>query len=109
MVPWILAGPPIPTSTGVRSFRWCNLSSNIIQSSFASGELSPTLFARVDLTKYHTGAATMRNFFVDYRSGASTRTGTEFIRPATIASRIRLVRFQQDVNTTYILEFSEQL
>jgi len=85
------------------------MSDNVIQSSFASGELSPSLFARVDIAKYHSGAATMRNFFVDYRSGASTRTGTEFIRPATIASRIRLVRFQQDVNTTYILEFSEQL
>lgn len=88
------------------------MSENVIQASFAAGELSPSLFARVDFAKYRSGAATMRNFFVDYRSGASTRTGTEFIRPAfnpTDPSRkIRLVRFQQSQNVSYVLEFGEQ-
>jgi hypothetical protein len=49
-----------------------------LQPSFASGELAPTLYARVDFNKYHSGAATMRNFYVDFRGGASTRPGTEF-------------------------------
>lgn len=85
------------------------MSENVIQASFASGELSPTLFARVDVTKYHSGAATMRNFFVDYRSGASTRTGTEFIRPTPQNTQVRVVRFQQSVDVTYVLEFSNNL
>src|SRR5262245_41976285 len=80
------------------------MSENVIQTSFSAGELSPSLFARVDFAKYHSGAATMRNFFVDYRSGASTRTGTEFIRPA-MHQGVRLVKFQQSVSVTYILEF----
>ena len=49
-----------------------------IQPSLAGGELSPTLYARVDLDKYRAGMATMRNFFVDVRGGASTRPGTEY-------------------------------
>src|SRR5215510_5603090 len=82
------------------------MSENVIQASFAAGELSPSLFARVDFAKYHSGAARMRNFFVDYRSGASTRPGTEYIRPgAQGLGPIRLVRFQQSVSVTYVLEF----
>src|SRR4030095_12640826 len=82
------------------------MSDNVIQASFAAGELSPSLFARVDFAKYRSGAATMRNFFVDYRSGASTRPGTEFIRAAQLNTpKIRLVRFQQSTKVTYVLEF----
>ena len=55
---------------------------SIIQPSFAAGELSPSLYARVDLAKYHVGCAMARNFFVDYRGGVSTRPGTEFIAQA---------------------------
>jgi len=80
------------------------MSENVIQTSFSAGELSPSLFARVDFAKYHSGAARMRNFFVDYRSGASTRAGTEYIRPA-YQQGVRLVRFQQSVDVTFILEF----
>lgn len=84
------------------------MSSNIIQTSFASGELSPSLFARVDLTKYHTGAATMRNFFVDYRSGASTRPGTRFCNQCFKSSTpVRLIPFQTSALTPYIIEFGD--
>jgi hypothetical protein len=86
------------------------MSDNVIQSSFAGGELSPSLFARVDFAKYRSGAATMRNFFVDYRSGASTRPGTEYVRQASPGSkRVRLVRFQQSNNVSYVLEFGEKV
>src|SRR5262245_6924374 len=85
------------------------MSENVIQTSFSSGELSPSLFARVDFAKFHAGAATMRNFFVDYRSGASTRTGTEYIMaPIQGVGPVRLVRFQQSVSVTYCLVFGNQ-
>lgn len=87
------------------------MSSNIIQSSFGSGELSPSLFARVDLTKYHVGAATMRNFFVDYRSGASTRPGTKFCNQALQAGLglpPRLIPFQSSALVPYIIEFGNK-
>lgn len=85
------------------------MSQNVIQGSFAAGELSPTLYGRVDLAKYHTGAALLRNFFVDYRGGASNRSGTRFIavcpRPADKA--VRLIPFQFSTLQTYILEFGD--
>lgn len=83
------------------------MSQNVIQSSFAAGELAPSLFARTDLTKYHTGAAKMRNFFVDYRSGTSTRPGTKFVIQA-FGSVVRLVRFQSSLLVPYIIEFGDQ-
>lgn len=85
------------------------MSNNVIQKSFAAGELAPSLLARTDLAKYHQGAATLRNFFVDYRSGASTRPGTKFIMQALDSTQaVRLIPFQYSVNATYMLEFGDQ-
>ena len=84
------------------------MSQNVIQTSFASGELSPNLLARVDLEQYRTGAATMRNFFVDYRSGCSTRAGTKFvIQCLNSALPVRLLPFQTSVLVPYVLEFGQ--
>ncbi len=82
--------------------------SSVFQSSLAAGELSTSLYARVDLAKYKSGAATLRNFFVDYRGGASTRAGTRYIATsATPATGLppRLMRFQFSNLQTYVLEF----
>jgi hypothetical protein len=81
---------------------------SIIQSSFAAGELSQNLFARVDLDKYHTGAALMRNFFVDYRGGASYRVGTEMIdRTKSSTYAARLVPFIFSQSQSYVLELGD--
>src|SRR5215467_8499728 len=82
------------------------MSDNVIQPSFSAGELAPSMFARTDIAKYHTGAALMRNFFVDYRSGASTRPGTEFITPVRYGTgKARLIPFQYSTITSFVLEF----
>ena len=47
----------------------------VIQPAFAAGELAPSLYGRVDLAKYHVGAATMRNMFVDYKGGEKVALG----------------------------------
>lgn len=84
------------------------MSTNVIQTSFAAGELSPTLYARVDLSKYHIGAARLLNFFVDYRGGASNRPGFEYIcRARSSTSITRLIPFQFSTIQTYMLEFSD--
>ena len=79
-----------------------------LQPSFASGELSPSLYGRVDLAKYHAGAATLRNFFVNYRGGASTRAGTKFVgqskQPAAGGYPPRLIPFQFSLSQGYVLE-----
>src|SRR3954471_11722686 len=84
------------------------MSNNVIQTSFASGELSPNLYAHVDLAKYHTGVALARNFFVDYRGGLSTRQGLEFTCQAKYSTKTtRLIPFQFSVIQTYMLEFGD--
>lgn len=84
------------------------MSENVIQTSFAGGELSPTLYARVDLAKYHIGAARMLNFFVDYRGGATNRPGFEYVCRAKYSDRpTRLIPFQFSTIQTYELEFGD--
>lgn len=80
----------------------------VIQHAFHSGEWNPALFARVDLQKYKAGAARLRNFYVDYRGGASTRPGTRFCnRCFKPASPVRLIPFQPTSTTSYVLEFGD--
>lgn len=78
----------------------------VIQTNFNSGEWAPSLNARVDLQKYHAGAALIRNFFVDYRGGVSTRAGTKYVlqaRDSTYA--VRIIGMQISPVVGYILEF----
>ena len=66
-----------------------------IQPSFAAGELSPFLYGRVDLAKYHVGCRTLLNFFVHPHGGASNRPGTMFVGGVDDqAVRHRLIPFQ---------------
>ena len=79
-----------------------------MQHAFHAGEWAPALNARVDLAKYHSAAALLRNFFVDYRGGASTRTGTRYILQAyKSATAVRLITFQASFTVGYILEFGD--
>lgn len=79
-----------------------------IQPAFHTGEVSPSLYARVDLAKYHTGAATVRNFFVDYRGGLSSRNGTKYVLQCkNSASAVRLIPFQASTGVGYVLEFGQ--
>jgi hypothetical protein len=81
----------------------------LIQSSFNSGEWAPNLWARTDIEKYHSGAALLRNFFVDYRGGASTRPGTKYcLRGYKDSSAIRMIPFQVTLTLGFACEFGQQ-
>ena len=81
--------------------------SNIhVQASFNAGEWAPSLHARVDLQKYTSAAALLENFFVDYRGGASTRPGTEYVIQAyKSTTQVRLIPFQASFLVGYVIEF----
>src|SRR5713101_4901395 len=81
------------------------MSNPIIQPSFNSGEWAPALNARVDLAKYHSGAALLRNFFVDYRGGATTRPGTRYVLQTRLTTTVRIFPFQASFTVTYVFEF----
>ncbi len=80
----------------------------IIQPSFNSGEWAPHLYGRVDLAKFRQGAKLLRNFFVDYRGGASTRGGTKYIlKGYKDTHAIRMIPFQSSFELGFALEFGE--
>lgn len=83
--------------------------SNIVaQASFNSGEWAPSLYARVDMQKYRSGAALLENWFVDYRGGASTRTGSKYVIQAyKSATQVRLINFQASFNVGYVIEIGD--
>lgn len=78
---------------------------SIIQPSFASGELAPSLYARVDLAKYQTGLRLCRNFIVMPYGGIKNRPGTVFISPTKGNGIARLIPFEFNDEQTYVLEF----
>lgn len=79
------------------------------QPSFSAGELSPDLYGRVDLDHYQIGLRVLRNFFVNYHGGVSSRPGTRFLAEVKDSSRFtRLIPFQFNTEQTYVLEFGHQ-
>lgn len=81
----------------------------VIQTSFASGEFAPQLYSRVDLEQYKIGLALARNFYIDYRGGASNRPGTGFVGPCkSNLGNVRAISFQFSTIQAYALEFGEE-
>lgn len=81
----------------------------IIKRSFSAGEITPSLYARVDQSKYQTGLRTCRNFMVKRHGGAQNRPGTVFVAEVKQSAKtVRLLPFVFNSDQTYILEFGDQ-
>src|SRR4051812_20639172 len=82
-----------------------------IQNALSAGELSPSLYGRLDLEKWRSGTSTCRNFFASYRGGVSTRAGLAYVgtckQPGT-SDPPRDIPFQFSQNQGYVLEFGDQ-
>ena len=80
-----------------------------IQTNFTSGEVSPVLAARVDVTKYANACKTLENMIVIPQGGATRRGGPKFISEGkTNTKKVRLYPFEFSVTQAYILEFGDQ-
>lgn len=80
-----------------------------IQPSFTRGELSPSMYARVDTAHYAVGCKTMESFFVHPQGGASNIAGTKYIATAKSSTgAVRLIPFEYSTTTSYVLEFSDK-
>lgn len=80
-----------------------------LQPSFTAGELSPSMYARVDLTKFHVGCRTLRNFISLAYGGVATRPGTLFVGEVGDSSkRHRLASFRFSTTQAYILVFGDK-
>jgi len=79
----------------------------LVQPSFASGEIAPRLYGRVDISKYAIALRTAKNAIVYPSGGIANRPGTKFVGPAKAHStNVRLIPFEASSSDTYALEFS---
>lgn len=80
-----------------------------MQTNFTAGELSPRMFARVDVAKYQNGVETLENMIVQKHGPASRRGGTYFTAEVKdSAAYTRLIPFEFSVTQAYILEFGNE-
>ena len=79
---------------------------NPIITNFTSGEISPRLKGRVDITKYFNGCQTLENFIVMPHGGIDRRPGIYYVASTkTAGKKVRLVPFEFSTTQAYILEF----
>lgn len=80
-----------------------------IQPSFAGGEVSPSLHARVDSAAYQTWLKQACNFYVHPQGGASNRPGTAYMGTAKYTQKpCRLIPFVVGEEESYVLEFGDK-
>ncbi|WP_442801402.1 hypothetical protein [Serratia rubidaea] len=85
------------------------MTTSLIQPSFAGGEISPSLYGRIDLEKYQTSLRRCRNFIVRQYGGVENRPGTRFVAEAKYSDRkCRLIPFQFNSEQTYVLEVGDR-
>lgn len=82
------------------------MSIRTMQTSFAAGELAPSLHGRVDLAKYAIGLKKASNMLIHAHGGASNRPGTVHVAETPASGETRLIPFQFSVVQAYVLEFS---
>ena len=79
-----------------------------IQPSFSRGELSSSLYGRVDTAAYQVGLRTAFNTIIHASGGVSNRPGLEFVGPVKDHTKEgRLIRFRFKATDTYMLEFGD--
>lgn len=77
--------------------------------SFAGGEITPELFARLDLDKFQTGLAKARNFLILPHGPAANRPGFAFVNEAKDSTQnVKLIPFSYSTTQTMVLEFGHQ-
>lgn len=81
----------------------------ITQRSFTGGELSPSLYARNDLSKYEYGLKSLKNGFVRTEGCVSNRAGLELVCEVKDSSKkTRIIPFAFNTEQTYIIELGDQ-
>jgi len=83
--------------------------STFTQRSFASGEIAPALYPRVDTARYTAGLRTCKNTTVLSQGGSANRAGTEYIADTVFMNkRVRIEPFVYSDTETYMIVFGEK-
>ena len=81
---------------------------NLMQASFTAGELAPVLHGRVDLQKYQTGAALLKNWIPMQYGGVTNRPGLEYVIYAkSRTAKSRLIPFQAENGDAFVIELAD--
>ena len=75
---------------------------------FNSGEISPKLEGRIDITRYHNGVHEMRNGFCLPQGGWQGRGGFHYVAETKDSGEARLIPFCFSELQNYILEFGDK-
>ena len=82
----------------------------IAQPALTKGELSPSLYGRVDLAAYYLGLKTCRNWVVRPYGGVVNRSGSRFVSEvADSAKKSRLITFKFSSDDAFVLELGDQV
>lgn len=77
-----------------------------LKPSFAGGELSDSMYGRVDINKYDNGAAVLQNFTVQRYGGARNRNGFKHIAKTYNGKKAFLIPFTYSNEQSYIVELT---
>lgn len=79
------------------------------KNSFNAGILSPSMYGRTDIDKWHNGARQMSNWIIHPQGGTSNRGGTKFIGKvydSTVVGRIKSFQFSSEQG--YFFDLGDQ-
>lgn len=79
------------------------------QRAFNGGEVSPSMFARIDDGKYQTGMALCKNFLIEPQGPIVMRPGFKYVNHTKHAGKkARLISFNFSISQTMVLELGER-
>lgn len=77
-----------------------------LKTSFAGGEISPSMYGRVDLQKYDASVAELTNFLVLRSGGIANRPGLKFVSQTSSNKRAVLIPFRYNAEQNFIIEIT---
>jgi hypothetical protein len=80
---------------------------NNAYTNFASGELSPSVWGRIDRPFYASGVEVLRNFIPHVTGGVSFRRGFQYVHHTKDNNKAFLITFKFNKSQSYTLEFTD--
>lgn len=85
------------------------MKTDIIQTSFASGEIAPALFGRTDIAQYPNACEIVENFLPRSYGPVISMPGTHYVATASDSTlRTRLIRFVFNRTDSYAIEMGDR-
>lgn len=81
---------------------------DVIQNSFASGEIAPSIYGRTDIVQYNNAVQICRNFLPRPYGSAISMPGTRYVATVSDSTlETRLIRFVFNRNDAYAIEMGD--